>query len=256
MGYRAYIPPREVTPPVSRRPGMESTSPTAPATPASGAQRCERTSVLLIDHQQAFTDAVRRALPATAAIEIAATAASIDDAIPLIRSLRPRVVVAELNGSTAGLQALLQLPEVRLKETRVAALSDGIADRLLDHVLNLNISCLSKCDPLDELLDSLCALARGERIYSRGIRLRLDVAAAPEGPHMVRQRSRLAELSERQLQVLQYLAQGRRVKDVAQAMHLSEKAVESHKYRIMNQLNIHDRVELCLYAIREGLISP
>jgi DNA-binding NarL/FixJ family response regulator len=218
--------------------------------------RRERAGVVLIDHQRAFTDAVRRSLPPDAPIEIVAAAPNCDEAAPLVRTLRPRVVVCELNGSTAGLQTLLQLPEVRLKEAVVAALTDGISDRQLDHLLSLNVGCLSKSEPLDELLGSLCGLARGERVYSSGIRLRLDGAAAPEGPHIVRQRSRLSELSERQLQVLQYLAQGRRVKDVAQAMHLSEKAVESHKYRIMNQLNIHDRVELCLYAIREGLISP
>jgi DNA-binding NarL/FixJ family response regulator len=223
--------------------------------PGTDAGPRARAGVVLIDHQQSFTDAVRRCVPPSAAIEIIATAPSTEAAIPLVRSLRPRVVATELNGSTAGLQALLQLPEVRLKETVVAAVTDGISDRLLDHLLSLNVSCLSKCDPLDELLGALDALARGERMHSSGIRLRLDGAAGSEGPHIVRQRSRLSELSERQLQVLQYLAQGRRVKDVAQAMHLSEKAVESHKYRIMNQLNIHDRVELCLYAIREGLIS-
>jgi DNA-binding NarL/FixJ family response regulator len=211
---------------------------------------------VLVDHQQAFAEALRRSVPPAAPIEIVATARSADEALPLIRALRPRVVVCELNGSMVGLHALLQLPEVRLKEAVVAALTDGIPDRLLDHVLQLNVSCLSKCEPLDELLGSVCALARGERAFSSGIRLRLDAAAGPEGPHIVRQRSRLAELSERQLQVLGYLAQGRRVKDVAEAMHLSEKAVESHKYRIMNQLNIHDRVELCRFAIREGLISP
>jgi DNA-binding NarL/FixJ family response regulator len=234
---------------------MESTRPLSPALSGPDAAIRNRAGVVLIDHQLSFSDAVRRCVPPSAPIEIVATPATAEEAIPLIRSLRPRVVVTELNGSTAGLQTLLQLPEVRLKEIAVAVLTDGIPDRLLDHVVHLNVSCLSKCDPLDELLVSLCALARGDRIYSSGIRLRLDAAAGPEGPHIVRQRSRLSELSERQLQVLQYLAQGRRVKDVAQAMHLSEKAVESHKYRIMNQLNIHDRVELCLYAIREGLIS-
>ena len=235
---------------------MEASRTSATANSAIDATCRDRCGCVLIDRQRSFTEAVRRSVPADAPIEIVATAESVEAAIPHIRALRPRVVVCDLNGSMGGLQTLLQLSEVRLKETVVAILTDGLPDRLLDHVLQLKVSCLSKCDALDEVLAALGALARGERVYSHGIRLRLDGASTPDGPHMVRQRSRLADLSGRQLEVLQYLAEGRRVKDVAQAMHLSEKAVESHKYRIMNQLNIHDRVELSLYAIREGLISP
>jgi DNA-binding NarL/FixJ family response regulator len=46
------------------------------------------------------------------------------------------------------------------------------------------------------------------------------------------------------------------VKEVAKSMVLSERAIESHKYRIMQKLGIHDRVELARYAIREGLTVP
>jgi DNA-binding NarL/FixJ family response regulator len=217
--------------------------------------RGERANVVLVDRQFAFAEALARCIPVDLGIRLAATAATAEEAVPLIRELRPKLAVIDLNGSIAGLHTLLQTSEVRLKETSVAVLTDGLPDRLLDHLLHLNVSCLSKCDPLDELLAALRALARGERTFSPGVRLRLD-QAGQDGPHIVKQRSRLTELSPRQMQVLQYLAEGRRVKEVAQAMHLSEKAVESHKYRIMNQLNIHDRVELSLYAVREGLITP
>lgn len=223
------------------------------APPGANGQETGRDSIMLIDRQRAFTDALAQALPGSD-LEIVATTTSAGDAAPLIRSLRPRLVVADLNGSIAGLHELLQISEVRLKETSVAVLTDGLSDALLDHLLRLNVSCLSKCDSLSDLTASMRALIRGERTYSTGIRRRLD-AAGGEGPHFVKQQGRLNDLSPRQLEVLQLLAEGRRVKDVAQAMHLSEKAVESHKYRIMNQLNIHDRVELCLYAIREGLIT-
>ncbi len=217
--------------------------------------RGERANVVLVDRQRAFVDALARCLPDDFGLRIAGTADTAEEAVPLLREFRPKLVAIDLNGSIAGLHTLLQTSEVRLKETSVAVLTDGLPDRLLDHVLHLNVSCLSKCDPLDELLAALGALTRGERAFSPGIRLRLDQAGR-DGPHIVKQRSRLTELSPRQMQVLQYLAEGKRVKEVAQAMHLSEKAVESHKYRIMNQLNIHDRVELSLYAVREGLITP
>jgi DNA-binding NarL/FixJ family response regulator len=46
------------------------------------------------------------------------------------------------------------------------------------------------------------------------------------------------------------------VKEVARRLHLSEKSIDSHKYRIMHKLGIHDRVGLARYAIREGLMLP
>lgn len=64
------------------------------------------------------------------------------------------------------------------------------------------------------------------------------------------------QLTPRQLEVLAHLAEGKTVKEVAQMMHLSQKSVDSHKYRIMNRLHIHDRVHLSRLAIREGLIEP
>ena len=74
--------------------------------------------------------------------------------------------------------------------------------------------------------------------------------------YLVRSNSYLLTLTNRQLEVLRHLARGESVKEVAKSMVLSERAIESHKYRIMQKLGIHDRVELARYAIREGLTVP
>jgi DNA-binding NarL/FixJ family response regulator len=69
------------------------------------------------------------------------------------------------------------------------------------------------------------------------------------------QESPLDQLTPRQLQILRILASGATVKEAARSLHLSPKAIDSHKYRIMQKLGIHDRVKLSLFAIREGLIT-
>ena len=53
--------------------------------------------------------------------------------------------------------------------------------------------------------------------------------------------------------ILRHLARGLSVKEIGVRLGRSEKSIDSHKYRIMHKLGIHDRVELCRYAIREGL---
>ena len=63
-------------------------------------------------------------------------------------------------------------------------------------------------------------------------------------------------LTSRELQILMHLALGDSVKEVAVKLGLTPKSAESCKYRIMKKLGIHNRVLLCRYAIREGLIEP
>ena len=63
-------------------------------------------------------------------------------------------------------------------------------------------------------------------------------------------------LSSREVQILMHLALGDSVKEVAAKLDLTPKSVDSYKHRIMKKLGIHDRVLLCRYAIREGLIDP
>jgi DNA-binding NarL/FixJ family response regulator len=72
----------------------------------------------------------------------------------------------------------------------------------------------------------------------------------------MRSESALSQLTNRQLEVLRHLARGESVKEVAKSLQLSQKSVDSHKYRIMHKLGIHDRVKLTRYAIREGLMLP
>ena len=68
-----------------------------------------------------------------------------------------------------------------------------------------------------------------------------------------KQQSRAATLTPRELEVLRYIAGGSSQKEVAAAMHISPKTVHCHISNVMAKLNIHDRVELSRFAIREGL---
>ncbi|MCA9056151.1 MAG: response regulator transcription factor, partial [Planctomycetaceae bacterium] len=112
----------------------------------------------------------------------------------------------------------------------------------------------SQLDSLTDIGAGLQAVAAGE--FRVSPRFHDFITSDPRGgKYKVHRRHRLKHFSDRQLEVLMQLAEGRRVKDIAEQMQLSEKAIESHKYRLMNRLGIHDRVELCRWAIREGLIS-
>ncbi len=110
-------------------------------------------------------------------------------------------------------------------------------------------------DSPQRLLEGLQRVANGEYAFSPEIAPHV-VTDAVTGVPSGTSESNLMVLTDRQLEVLRLLAKGMSVKQVARLMSLSEKSVDSHKYRIMNRLGIHDRVELALFAVREGLIEP
>lgn len=79
----------------------------------------------------------------------------------------------------------------------------------------------------------------------------------PTGPTSPRVPSaRLRELTKRELEVLRFIAAGLAKRQIAQVLELSIKTVDRHTANLMNKLDIHDRVGLTRYAIREGLIDP
>lgn len=68
--------------------------------------------------------------------------------------------------------------------------------------------------------------------------------------------TRLSTLTSREVEVLRYIARGMSRKEIASLMHLSVRTVECHCTNLMTKLNIHDRVQLARFAIREGLVHP
>ena len=68
--------------------------------------------------------------------------------------------------------------------------------------------------------------------------------------------TRFSTLTPRELEVLRYVARGMAKKEIAQLMDISVKTVENHCGNLMNKLQMHDRVALTRFAIREGLSEP
>jgi DNA-binding NarL/FixJ family response regulator len=112
-----------------------------------------------------------------------------------------------------------------------------------------------KGEPFQELVSAIERVAEGEWVFSQEVLDRL-IFDQQSQEYAVRHESDLSALTSRQLEVLRHLACGQSVKEISQMMHLSQKSVDSHKYRIMNKLGIHDRVLLARFAIREGLMVP
>ena len=111
---------------------------------------------------------------------------------------------------------------------------------------------VTKSQPEDTVLDAIRNVASGVAYFSPEVQGRIVVDNS--GPRFARPVvSRASTLTQRELEVLRYLARGMSKKEIAQTVHISVNTVNRHTSSLMNKLNIHDRVELARFAIREGL---
>ena len=174
--------------------------------------------------------------------------------IQAIRSQRPQVVLIGERLVISGLRDIFSDLAVRLGETKVAVFADSLTDRQLDLIANNRVTgMLSRADAVKKISEQLSQVVAGTPVLSEHLVSRLQVLR--DGRFRCLASAQMQKLTDRQWDVLLNIAEGRRVSEVADALSISQKAVESHKYRIMRAIGATDRVDLCRWAIREGLIE-
>lgn len=138
-------------------------------------------------------------------------------------------------------------------ETRIIFLSDYTCDHYIEEAIRLGVAgYLTKTDSIDVLLSAIRTVAVGGTMFSEAVRRRLIIT--PEGPNLSsRIVTRSSLLTPREVEVVRYIARGLAKKEIASLMHVSVKTVDKHTCNIMDKLDIHDRVALARFAIREGL---
>lgn len=181
-------------------------------------------------------------------------ATTCSELISAVRSLRPALIVLSERVVVKCFREVFAELAVKLGEVRIAVFADELTDRQLDLVTNNRIAgLLSRRESMRRLSEQLSQIAAGQSIVSDYLSNRIEHLGG--GQFRCTSCAHMEKLTERQWDVLLRIAEGRRVSEVAEALQISEKAVESHKYRIMRVVGAADRLDLCRWAIREGLIE-
>jgi len=212
--------------------------------------------VLLVDDHEMVLESLTACFEQHPSIRVVGAAQSSDELVEVAREKKPQVVVMDLNLPGRGAFDAVSDLRAELPGIRVLFLSGFLADVFVTQALRLRVGgYLLKGASVKSLVNAIHQVSAGETVYGPEVQDR--IMFDPETRRYVsRNESDLSSLTGRQLEVLRHLARGESVKDIAQQMYLSQKSVDSHKYRIMNKLGIHDRVELARFAIREGLMIP
>jgi DNA-binding NarL/FixJ family response regulator len=205
----------------------------------------KKITVLLVDDHSLVRRGFRRMLEDESDMEVVGEAGSGEDSIKLAKELHPQVVVMDcaLPGMN-GLQATRQIME-DAPQTAVLMLSMHSESTWVRQAIEAGARGYILKNALDlELGAAIRKVAAGETVFDPQVEQK-----------SVLKGERNAALTQRELQVLQMIVDGKSNKEIATALELSANTVAVHRANIMNSLGIHKTAELVVYAIRAGLVS-
>jgi DNA-binding NarL/FixJ family response regulator len=211
------------------------------------------TRVLLADDHSLVRAGIRALLEKIPSVEVVGEAGTGREALQLVRSKLPGIVVMDIAMTElGGLEALPRItkdfPSVKViilsahasEEYVIRALRDGASGYML------------KDSATSELELAINSVIQGKVYLSPSIsRTVIDDYLQRVGGAV----SPLEQLTSRQREILQSIAEGKNAKEIAADLDVSIKTVESHRLQLMDRLNIHDVPGLVRYAIRNGLVS-
>jgi DNA-binding NarL/FixJ family response regulator len=210
--------------------------------------------VLLVDDHDLFRTGLRNLLEEQG-VQIVGEAGNGADAIRDVRELAPDVVVMDLNmpGMT-GVEATRQITTIApLTRVVVLTISDQDGD-VMDAILAGACGYLLKDASIQDLMRGINSAAIGESLISPHIAGKVLQRVRASTPSQVDADTIRSELSDREIQVLKLIANGKDNALIAAELHISPKTVKNHISNILMKLQIDNRIQAAVYAVRSGIV--
>lgn len=213
--------------------------------------------VLICDELPVVGDGLRTLLDAVPDIDVIDTTDNGMEAIVLVRTERPDVVVTDLNLRTiSGLEMIRRLGKEDAR-TNIVVFTAFVADKAVSDALHAGASCLlGKDASLQELVTAIRAAAAGRAMLAPDFAQRLvtwfreqpDTLEATPCPEVT-------ELTPREREVTRMVARGMSTEEVARELTIGVATVRTHLYRVRTKLGVRDRAQLVSLAYQSGLIQ-
>src|SRR6266542_3886967 len=210
--------------------------------------------VLIVDDHDLFRSGLRNLLEEEG-VNIIGEAAAGQEALEIVRELAPDVVVMDLNmPGMGGVEATRHITGIA-PLTRVVMLTISDQDNdVMDAILAGACGYLLKDSSIQDLMAGIRAAALGESLISPIIAAKVlqrvrATSTQPEIANTIR-----AELSDREIEVLKLIANGKDNAVIAAELHISPKTVKNHISNILMKLQIDNRIQAAVYAVRSGIV--
>ena len=212
--------------------------------------------VLVVEDQKLMIEGLRRMLESRRDIEIVGEASNGYEALQSAEELAPDIILMDIampdmNGIEATQRILKAQPDMKILGLSV--------HEDMEHIRKMVAAgahgYLIKEHVFNEIQDAIEALYRDEYYFDSSV-LPQVLEDYSEHVQQIMQKDRRAELTSREREILQLIAEGYTTKRIAAKLDVSVSTVESHRYNLSHKLDIHSIAGLTRYAIQQGIISP
>ncbi|MFI5765437.1 response regulator [Streptomyces sp. NPDC051563] len=217
------------------------------------------TRLLIVDDQVLIRAGLAALATAAPGLEVVGQAATGEEAVELAAALLPDVVLMDIRlPGMSGITALQHiLDRAPLPKPKVVMLTVFDLDEYVYAALRAGASgFLLKDTPPERLLAAVALIAEGEMLFAPTVTRRLVETFAHQPEARGARPARLAELTERETEVLRLVGQGLANEQIARGLVVSIATVKTHVNRIMSKLGLQSRAQAVVVAYESGLLSP
>jgi len=215
--------------------------------------------VLIVDDQALVRAGFRMILEAEEDMDVVGEAADGRQAVAETRRLRPDVVLMDVRmPDVDGIEATRRLLGAGGADAKVVMLTTFDMDEYVYDALRAGASgFLLKDVPPEQLVAGIRAVASGDALLAPSVTRRVIEEFVRRPPDSVRTAPpELAELTARELEVLELIARGRSNAEIAKELFVSETTVKTHVAHVLMKLKLRDRVQAVVFAYESGLVLP
>jgi DNA-binding NarL/FixJ family response regulator len=222
----------------------------------------ETIGVLVVDDHPLFRQGLRDAMRLEDDIRVIGEGATGEEALRLVRELQPDVVLMDINmPEMNGLQVTRQLKAERQRTAVVMLTAYDDAEQVL-HAFKAGASAYCPKDVAPgKLLEIVRQAAAGHFVLNdqlfdhEGIQAWMDKGISQvTRPFVENTEEVFSPLSPREMEILQYVTRGLSNKEIAQALGISHQTVKNHMTAILHKLDVDDRTQAAVYALRHGWV--
>ena len=222
----------------------------------------EKIGLIIVDDHPLFREGVRNVLDAEEDLEVLAEATSGDQAMQLVRELRPCVALVDVNlPNMNGMQVTRQILAERLNTAVVLVTAYDDVEQVLHAFRAGAAAYCSKDVEAGKLVDVIRHVARGfyvvgDQVYdAAGLEQWLSRGVETiRRPHLDGDVEAFTPLSPREMEILQYVTRGMSNKEIAARLGISHQTVKNHMTSILHKLDVEDRTQAAVYALRHGWV--
>ncbi len=216
----------------------------------------DRIRVMLVDDHPIWLESLSEDLEQEG-FDVVAVASNGDECLRRARATRPQVIVMDLqipepDGATCTETLVREFPDVKVLVMSASGEREDVLRAMKAGAKGYLVKSASKA----ELLDGVRRTAEGDAVFTPGLaglvlgefRRMATEAKLPEeeGP----------SLTEREIEVLRLVAKGKAYREIADDLFVSHRTIQNHVQNVLKKLQLHNRVELTLYAIEQGYGEP